>query len=785
MNKISAAMMMCFAASSAPTLAQKVLPFPEVPSASTVGTTIAESEHKKREVKSYLPEDAPNIMIIMLDDVGPGQASTYGGEINTPTLTKVANEGISFNRFHSTAMCSPTRAALLTGRNHHRVGNGVIAEFANDWDGYSGVIPKTSATMAEVLRQYGYATSAFGKWHNTPAAETSEVGPFDNWPTGYGFEHFYGFLGGEASHWEPALVHNTTMVDPSIVHEEGYHLSEDMAERAITWLHTQEALQPEKPFFMYWAPGAAHGPHHIQKEWADKYKGKFDGGWDEYRERVFERAKEIGWIPGDTELTARPETLAAWDDIPEEERDFQIRLMEVYAGFMEHADVQAGRVIDELEKMGKKDNTIIFYIFGDNGASAEGQNGSIAELLAQNAIQTTTKQQIEALEKIGGLDAIGSPKTENMMHAGWAWAGSTPYKSTKLIAGHFGGTRQPLAVSWPDGIKHDDTPRPQFHHVNDIAPTVYDILDIEAPLMVNGFAQDPIDGVSMVYTFDDAKAKGHKKTQYFEIMGSRGIYHDGWFAGTFSPRVPWLAGGVDISEWDPNQDKWELYNIEEDWSQANDLAAKYPEKLEEMKAIFLEEAKKNDVLPIGGSFWSTALINPQDAPVKDQSVWNFESPTIRIPEFAAPKIFTASYDATLKAKVTPKTNGVIFATGAYAGGVSFFVKDGHLNYEYNNFLMERTIISADKKLPQGDVEITVEARMVEPRPYAPMNIVLKVDGKEYASGRIPSTVPSMFSLNDGFDVGSDEASPVSNAYYQDFPFKFDGEFKNLTIQYVK
>ena len=472
--------------------------------------------------------------------------STFGGEINTPTLSKLADQGISYNTFHTTSICSPTRAALLTGRNHQRVGNGTIAERAVDWDGYTGIIPKTSATMAEVLRDYGYKTAAIGKWHNTPADQTTSMGPFDRWPTGHGFDYFYGFLAGETSQWEPRLVENTNQIEPP--HDEKYHLSEDLAQHGIDWLRHHQAFAPDKPFFLYWAPGAGHGPHQIFKEWADKYKGKFDDGWDAYRERVFARQKQLGWIPADTKLTARAESMPGWDSIPEAQRPFQRRLMEIFAGFVEHVDVQAGRVVNELDRLGIRDNTIVIYIFGDNGASAEGQNGTISELLAQNGIPNTVEQQIAALDKIGGLEALGSPKTDSMYHAGWAWAGNTPFQYTKLIASHFGGTRNPMVISWPKGIKPDRIPRSQFHHVNDIAPTIYEIVGIKPPKMVDGFPQDPIDGVSLAYTFNDPKAPSRKKVQYFDNNGSRAIYQDGWIAATFGPLVPWLPGAPGLAD---------------------------------------------------------------------------------------------------------------------------------------------------------------------------------------------------------------------------------------------
>ena len=423
-----------------------------------------------------------------------------------------------------------------------------------------------------MLRDYGYKTAAIGKWHNTPANQTTAMGPFDRWPTGHGFDYFYGFLAGETSQWEPRLVENTNAIEPP--HDEKYHLSEDLAQRGIDWLRRHQAFSPDKPFFLYWAPGAGHGPHQIFKEWADKYKGKFDDGWDAYRERVFARQKQLGWIPADTKLTPRAELMPGWDSIPEAQRPFQRRLMEIYAGFVEHVDVQAGKMIDELERLGIRDNTIVIYIFGDNGASAEGQNGTISELLAQNGIPNTVEQQLAALEKIGGLDALGTPKTDSMYHAGWAWAGNTPFQHTKLVASHFGGTRNPMVISWPKGIKPDRTPRSQFHHVNDIAPTIYEILGIKPPKVVDGYVQDPIDGVSLAYTFKDAKAPTHKKVQYFDNNGSRAIYQDGWVAATFGPLVPWLPGAPGLAEWDLAKDKWELYQISKDFSEADDLAGK-------------------------------------------------------------------------------------------------------------------------------------------------------------------------------------------------------------------
>jgi arylsulfatase len=763
---------------------QDSLPFPPTPSASIAGRTMQESVYKRRVEPRRLPTDAPNILIVLIDDAGPGLPSTLGGEVHTPTMDRVAMGGISLNRFHTTAMCSPTRASILTGRNHHRVGAGQIAELANDWDGYSGHIPKSSALVADVLKDYGYSTGAWGKWHNTPAEETTAAGPFENWPTGLGFEYFYGFLAGEASQYEPNLVRNTTVVLPHKTPEEGYHLSEDLADDAIGWLNTHKALQPDKPFFMYWASGAIHGPHHIMKEWADKYKGKFDDGWDAYRERVFKSAKAKGWIPANAQLTPRHETMPSWESIPEDEKPFQRRLMEVAAGFTEHVDVQVGRVVDKIDQLGYGDNTLIFYIWGDNGSSSEGQNGTISELLAQNGIPSTVKQHIKALDEVGGLDALGSPKTDNMYHAGWAWAGSTPYKGTKLLASHLGGTRNPLVIQWPAKIKPDATPRPQFHHCNDIVPTIYEVVGITPPLEVNGVPQDPIDGVSFAYSFDDPKAKGQMLTQYFEIMGSRAIYHDGWMASALGPRIPWVPGmPPGIREWTPDKDVWELYNLEEDWSQANDLAAKMPEKLAQLKEIFLIEAAKNKALPIGGGLWVAAL-HPEMRISPPYTQWTFSGDTVRIPEFCAPALGNKPNVVTIDAEIPANANGVLYKLGANSGGLTCFVEDGVLCYEYNLFIIQRTKIRAKEKLPIGKVKIEVETSYVVPRPGGPLNITMKVNGEVVATGQVPISAPLLFTANDCLDIGIVHGSPVSLDYYDKVPFKFNGTIEQVRVEYV-
>jgi arylsulfatase A-like enzyme len=763
---------------------QDVLPFPPTPSASHAGRTMQESTYAQRVPERHLPDGAPNILIVLIDDAGPGLPSTFGGEVTTEALSRVLGDGIGYNRFHTTAMCSPTRASLLTGRNHHRIGNGQIAELANDWDGYAGEIPKSSALAAEVLKDYGYATAAFGKWHNTPALETSAAGPFHNWPTGNGFEYFYGFLGGEASQYEPNLVRNTTIVPPPKTPEEGYHLSEDLADDAIAWLHRHQAFEPDKPFFMYWASGCLHGPHHVMKEWADRYQGKFDDGWDAYRERVFVRAKETGWIPEDAVLTPRDPRMPAWDDIPETERPFQQRSMEVAAGFAEHVDVQVGRLLDEIELMGLAENTLVFYIWGDNGSSGEGQNGTISELLAQNGIPSTVDQHIQVLNEMGGLDLLGSPKVDNMYHAGWAWAGSTPYKGLKLLASHLGGTRNPMAVRWPGKIAPDSTPRTQFHHCNDIVPTIYEVVGINPPRVVNGVPQDPIDGVSFAYTFDDPEAEGRLRTQYFEIMGSRAIYHDGWMASAFGPRTPWMPGlPAGIQEWTPDQDTWELYHLDEDWTQDNDLAESKPEKLAQMRETFSIEAAKNSVYPVGGGLWVPAL-HPELRISTPYREWNFTADITRMPEFCAPALGNRENKVTITATLPSSANGVLYALGGAGGGLTCYFDQGHLCYEYNLFILQRTKIRSAQAIGAGPVTIEIDTAYEEVRPGGPLNIAMAVNGSNIASGQVPISAPLLFSANDCLDIGVCLGGRVSLDYYDRAPFPFTGEIDLVNVRYT-
>ena len=778
---ITAVAMLMF--STALVSAQESLPFPEPPSASTAGKTLKESKHQWRTTSRHLPKDAPNIVIFMTDDAGYANPSTFGGPVHTPTMDRLAKSGISYNAFHTTAMCSPTRAALLTGRNHHRVGAGQIAELASDWDGYVGKIPKSTATFAQVLSYYGYNTAAFGKWHNTPVTDISKLGPFDRYPTGLGFDYFYGFLAGETSQYEPRLFENTNPVEPP--HDPKYHLTEDMAEKAIEWMRTSKTLEPDKPFFVYFTPGAVHGPFHVFKEWADKYHGKFDEGWEVLRKMTFEKQKALGWIPKDAVLNPLASTMQKWSDVPKSQREFQTRLMEIYAGFLEHTDAQYGKIVDELDRQGLLENTIIIYINSDNGPSSEGMNGTISELLAQNSMPSTIEQHIAVLDKdYGGLAALGGSKLDDMYHHGWAYAGASPFQGTKLVAAYLGGTRTPLVISWPKKIRHDGKVRSQFHHVNDIAPTIYEILGITPPRIVDGVEQQPLDGVSMAYTFDRPDAKTTKKTQYFEILGSRGIYLDGWMAAVFGPRAPWSTDVTGVINWQPEKDVWALYNLNDDFSQSKNLAKEYPEKLAALKELFDKEAKENRVYPIGASFY-TAFYNNSELPSSPLKEWSFNEGQDRIPEALAPKFQSGrSSLAVIDAEIGKDAEGVLFAVGGISAGFTVYMDKGFLKAEYNAMTLNRYKMVSESAIPTGKVKIEVEIRYDSRERMAPATVTLKVDGKEVGRGRVERSVPGTFTASETFDVGKDLGSPVALDYYDRAPFRFNGKIDRIHIKYI-
>ncbi len=780
---LSTVLLGSFLCCSAQVMAQDVLPFPEPVSASVTGKTLKDSKHQWRKKESHLPKDAPNIVIFMTDDAGFANSSTFGGPVHTPTLDRLAKTGISYNAFHTTAQCSASRASLLTGRNHHRVGSGQIAELASDWDGYAGVIPKSTATMPQVLSYYGYKTAAFGKWHNTPVTAITRLGPFDRYPTGMGFDYFYGFMAGETSQYEPMLFENTNPINAP--HDPKYHLTEDLAEKAIRWMRTSRTLEPESPIFLYFTPGAVHGPLHIFKEWADKYDGKFDKGWEALRQVTFEQQKEMGWIPKDSVLNPLHKGMQKWDDVPVSQREFQTRLMEIYAGFLEHTDVQYGKVVDELEQQGILDNTIIIYIFSDNGPSAEGVNGSISELLSQNLMPTTVEQQIEVLNRdYGGMDSLGGPTLEPMYHHGWAYAGAAPFQGVKLLAAYMGGTRTPLVISWPKMIKHDGKVRNQFHHVNDIAATIYDILDITPPKVVNGVEQQPLDGKSMVYSFDKPEAKGVKKTQYFELMGSRGVYHDGWFAGTFGPKAPWSMDISGLMNWEPEQEVWELYNLNEDYSQSKDLAKENPKKLAELKAIFDKEAMENLVYPIGASFY-TGLYSSSELLSSPLTEWNFYEGQDRIPESIAPRFVSGrSTLAVIDVQIDKGAEGVLFALGGTSSGFTVYMDKGLLKAEYNAMTLNRYKASSKSPIPTGKVKIEVKTQYDSKERMAPATLTLTVNGKQVAQTRIERSVPGAHTASETFDVGKDLGSPVALDYLDRAPFVFSGKIEKIHIRYL-
>lgn len=756
-----------------------VLPLPRAESGHVAEMSLRESRYQRREAVRVRREDAPNVLIIMLDDAGFAQADTVGGPIHTPTFSRIANSGIRYNAFHTTAICSATRAALLTGRNHHRVGNGTIAEFASDWDGYTAEIPRSCATLAEVLQGHGYRTAAFGKWHNTPTRDITAMGPFGRWPTGHGFDYFYGFMGGETSQYEPRLYRNTTPVEPP--HDPDYHLSEDLAQDAIRWLRERAVHAPDDPFLLYWTPGAVHAPHHVPKAWADKYKGRFDAGWDAYREEAFARQKAMGFIPADAQLTPRPATLPAWDSLSEKERRFQCRLMEVFAGFLEHTDVQAGKLIDELERQGLRENTLIFYVFSDNGSSAEGMTGTLAELNAQNGIPNKAAQHIALLDRLDAWDDLGSRRFDNHYHAAWGWAGMTPFQGTKLVAGYFGGTRVPLAVSWPREIQADPAVRPQFHHVNDIASTIYEVAGIPAPVQVHGHPQEPLDGVSMRYSFASAQAPGTKQTQYFEVLGSRGIFHQGWMASVFGPRTPWVAENNPYKNWDPHQDRWALYDLARDYAQAHDLSEQEPERLAALRERFDAEARANHVYPLGAGLWT--LMNPQDRQGVDKRTRHYSPALERIPEMMAPDLRGCSSVVTMEIDAPQGAEGVLYALGGIAGGVSLYITGGHVVYEYNALLLKRTVMRAPQPLAPGPHRIEVHTTVVSKQLGTPANLSLWIDGEKVATALLFYTVPLTFTATETFKVGEDPGSPVVQDYVDRAPFPFSGVIRDMQVSY--
>src|SRR5262252_9125511 len=751
-------------------LPSNILPLPELPFRGRIGNTYADSQADIMSLPAA-PKAAPNVLLVLLDDVGFGQTSTFGGPVQTPTLQRLANEGLRYNRFHTTALCSPSRAAFLSGRNHHSVHTGCITELATGFPGYDGQWPREAACIAEILKANQYSTAAFGKWHNTPDHELGACGPFDRWPTGKGFDYWYGFQGGESSQWHTPLFENTSPVE--MPHDNPkWHFSEAIADKAIGWIGQEKAAAPDKPFFIYFAPGAAHAPHHIHKEWADKYKGKFDYGWDRQREITFEKQKQLGVVPKDTKLTPRPDSIPSWESRSADEKRLYGRMQEVFAGFLEHADAQIGRVVEAIEAMSLRDDTLIIYIVGDNGPSAEGTlTGTLNVMRTMLGLEDTPSTMVKHIDEIGG------PQFENHYPVGWCWAGSSPFQWMKQVASHFGGTRNGLVMSWPKRITDTGGLRSQFHHAIDIAPTILEVAGVPEPRVVNGVPQKPIEGISMAYTFDAKEAKSRRVTQYFEMLGNRALYHDGWVAGCLHGTAPWItAGSVSF-----DNDTWELYNIDEDFSQANDLAAKEPKKLRDLQDRFMAEAAKFDVLPLDDRFAERA--DPSLRPNHLRGKTNFVYPggTVRVPERSSP--YTKNVHHTIAAEVViPEAGaeGVLVCCGGIGGGWTLFVKNGKLHWEHNYYNEERYCVSSTDKLSPGRQVLSAEVKVDKPGKFETGgSVTLRVGKKTVGEGRFDKQIGGYYTANESFDVGCDTCSPVSDRY--ESPFAFTGTIVRVVV----
>jgi arylsulfatase len=737
-----------------------VLPIPDRPYAGPVFEDAKDPEATFPPIEPLRPPaGAPNVLIVLIDDVGFGASSAFGGPCHTPTAERLAGQGLKFSRFHTTALCSPTRAALLSGRNHHTVGMGGITEIATSAPGYSSIRPNTCAPLAETLKLNGYSTAQFGKCHEVPVWETSPLGPFDSWPSGGGgFEYFYGFIGGETNQFYPAIYEGTTPIEPEKTPEEGYHFTEDMTDKAITWIRQQKALLADKPFFAYFAPGATHAPHHVPAEWSAKYKGRFDQGWDALREETLARQKELGVVPPETELSARPDEIPAWEDIPDDLKPVLSRQMEVYAGFMEHTDHHVGRLLDALDDLGVLENTLVYYIVGDNGASAEGDvHGSFNEIVNLNgaaALQTTEFM-------VSRIDDFGTPAAYNHYAVGWAHAMDTPYQWTKQVASHWGGTRNGTIVHWPEGIRAKGEVRHQFHHVIDVAPTVLEAAGLPEPTQVHGVVQHPMEGVSMRYAFDDAGAGERRETQYFEMFCNRGIYHEGWTAVT-RHSTPWVVEPLPPF----TEDVWELYDTSRDWSQAHDLAAELPEKLEELKALFIEEARKYNVLPLDDRrverFDSDIAGRPTLIRGTSQLLFGGMA---RLSENATINVKNKSHSVTAEVTVPEQgADGVIISQGGAYAGWSLYLESGRPTYCYNLFGLQRFHVRGDMPVPAGTHQVRMEFGYDGGGLGKGGTVSLHVDGAKCGEGRVEGTVPLVFSADETCDVGSDTASPVSDDY---------------------
>ena len=722
------------------------------------------------EVKA--PKGAPNVVVILIDDMGFGVSEAFGGPVTTPVMDKLAKNGLKYNRFHTTALCSPTRVALLTGYNHHSNNMGAITEAATTFPGNTGVRPQTITPMAEVLRQNGFNTAAFGKYHETPPWEISNSGPQDRWPTRSGFEKFYGFIGGETNQWAPLIYDGVTLVETP--EDPNYHFTTDMTNQAISWVRFQQALSPQKPFFMYYAPGATHAPHHVPQEWADKYKGKFDEGWDKMRELSLERQKKLGLVPQNTKLAPKPADIKDWEKLSADEKKLFSRQMEVYAGFAEQTDYEAGRLISAIEELGVLDNTVVIFIAGDNGASAEGQmNGMYSEMTYFNAVPETVPDMLKHFNE------WGSASTYPHFAAGWAVAMDAPFSYTKQVASDFGGTRNGMIIQWPAGIKGKGELRSQFGHVIDIAPTVFEVTKLPAPKLVNGIEQDPIEGKSLAYTFNEAAAAEQHKVQYFEMFGNRGIYQDGWFARTIH-RPAWLQKPLNTLQ----ADKWELYNTNEDFSLANDLAAQNPDKLKAMQDLFMKEAELYHVLPLDDRLLertNAALMGrPTVMGERTSVVYGEGMKGMGVDIFI--DLRNTSYTMTADVEVKANANGVIVCQGGRFGGLSFYMKNGKPAFSYNYLGMQTTNIMASQALAPGKYTLVYDFKYDGAGAGKGGVGTITVDGKKVAEGRLDKTQPGIFSVDDLADIGVDDGTHVANYGTSS---KFNGKLGKVKIEVKK
>jgi len=734
------------------------------------------------------PAGAPNVLLVLIDDAGFGNPTTFGGPIQTPNYTRMAEQGLKYNRFHVTALCSPTRAALLTGRNNHAVGFGSVGEFAGGFPGYSASLPRDCAPLPRILRDNGYSTSAYGKWHLTPDGQQGPAGPFDRWPNGWGFDYFYGFLAGDSGQWDPCLIENQKVIgtpERFYDEEDPYYFPDAMADRAIEWLHGVRGQETEKPFFIYFSTGCSHAPHHVAQTWADRYKGKFDQGWDKLREETFARQKELGVVPADADLTPRDAAFPAWDDVPDKLKAFYARQMEVYAGFSENADSNVGRVIDAIEELGELDDTVIIWIWGDNGASMEGTvTGSFNEMTMQNGIPLTDEMQLQLAERFGGLDQWGAQIMDPHYGAAWAWAGNTPFKWGKQVGSHLGGTRNPMVVRWPKRITDTEGLRTQFGHVIDVAPTILDIAGIPEPQIVDGIEQEPMHGTSFVSTFADAAAPEFRTQQYFETIGNRGMYKDGWWLAMKTERIPWVvtpdalkpyAPGV----WDPDAGPAELYYLPDDFTQAHDLAAEHPDKVQELKDLFWEEAEKYKVLPLLATLSTFFGILP---PIDQKTTFEFRGDVQNVLSGMIPRIYNHSY-AISADLVVPEEGaaGVIVAESDHLGGFTLYVKDGKLTHTYSMmgvFVFKQV---AEEDLPAGEVTVRMEFAADEAKPATGGEVTLFIDDRPVGKGRMDHTVPIRFSAYAGMDIGRDNGGVVDLAYEDRKPFAFTGTVKKVVF----